>query len=516
MFLSFLSLIWGYTSDITFDAFSYKADKNWIIIKVNVPKDHYVYANTQTEEVTPLNIRITGAKGTCMSYECPLKKDGIYIYKDNIVAMTPFDKIESTIIVNINYGICTDASCYPPQKISKTFDINTLKSIDKATFERFKKVCELGNNKWAMWPIILALLGGLLLNITPCVLPVVSLKMLSFMNNTVSRFKSSILYSFGNITTFLNLGFLTVFMKSMGADVGWGFQLQNPIFVFLLCVMFLVMILNVFDIFVVPAFQTSTPRSSFTTGILAVLVGAPCTVPMMSTAMSYSLTQSNVEALMIFGSLGFGMSLPFLLLSFLPVRILPKPGAWLFLVKPIMGFALLVTLVWLLQVYISQTSIDHFLPIGFILVSLAMMFWLWSKSVLSKWIVWPLILGFVSYGIYETMPKEKHFISYSANALESNLASNKKTLIVVTAKWCLTCKINHMVLQRNTVQKLLEETNTEVLLADWTNQSLEVTRLLRKHNILGVPAVVLVSKDTEEVLPEILTENILDKFLKET
>lgn len=512
MILALWSLLWA-NLQVNLSKYT-QHNQNWLIIELVIPKGHYVYGKKTDGSATPLDVIVEGIPHEKLQFECPIfdQEMALDIYKGNIIILVPIEKTTPKEI-KITYGMCTDIICLPPNSITKKVDYSQLLSPSDAIFKRYKDLC-LQKKAWSLLPIILAFLGGMLLNIMPCVLPVLSIKVLSFLTHAETRFQSSLLYSLGNITTFVTLGLLTGVLKTMGAISGWGFHLQNPLFVFGLACVFVIMIMSILDLIVFPIFQTATPKSSFLTGVMTVLVGAPCTVPMMSTAVSYGLTQTALESVLIFAALGIGMSTPFLLLSVFPVRILPKPGPWLLFVKPSLGFVLIVTVLWLLQIYTALTSLDHFLVISIVLVGVAYVLWLWGQQLLKGWQVLLLGISIVGVGVIQTLYRPLTSLPYSESVVTKTINDGKNVLIYATAKWCLTCKINAMVLQKESVQHALKDSNTVLITADYTQQDQEITLLLRKHNLAGVPATIFLSEDKAMILPEILTESFVLKALQ--
>lgn len=511
MFLTLWSLLWA---SLQIDLSRYaEHHQKWLVIKLVVPKGYYVYGQKTDGNATPLDVTVEGVSHDQLSFECPIfdKEMELDIYKDKIIILAPIDK-KAPKALKITYGMCTDIVCLPPSSVTKEIEYDQLPVSSDDVFKRYKGLC-LQKKAWSLLPIILAFLGGMLLNFMPCVLPVLSIKVLSFLTHAETRFQSSLLYSLGNITTFVTLGLLTGVLKTMGTVSGWGFHLQNPLFVFGLACLFIIMIMSILDLIVFSIFQTASPKSSFLTGVMTVLVGAPCTVPMMSTAVSYGLTQTALESVLIFTALGVGMSTPFLLLSIFPVHILPKPGPWLLFVKPSLGFVLIVTVLWLLQIYTALTSLDHFLVISTVLVGIAYVLWLWGQQLLKGWIAFIIGISVMGVGVIQTLHRPLISIPYSETVVSKTIGDGKNVLIYATAKWCLTCKVNAMILQKKSVQQALKDSNTVLITADYTQQDHDITLLLRKHSLAGVPSTIFLSGDQAIVLPEILTESCVLKAL---
>ena len=511
MFLALWSLLWA-NLQVNLSKYT-EHNQNWLVVELVIPKGYFVYGQKTDGNATPLDITAEGVPHDQLHFECPIfdKEMELDIYKDNVIILVPIGK-KSPKKIKITYGMCTDVVCLPPSTITKMVEYDQLSSPTDDIFKRYKDLC-LQKKAWSLLPIVLAFLGGMLLNIMPCVLPVLSIKVLSFLTHAETRFQSSLLYALGNITTFVTLGLLTGVLKTMGTVSGWGFHLQNPLFVFGLACLFIIMIMSILDLIIIPIFQTATPKSSFFTGVMTVLVGAPCTVPMMSTAVSYGLTQTALESVLIFTALGVGMSTPFLLLSIFPVRILPKPGPWLLFLKPSLGFILIVTVLWLLQIYTALTSLDHFLVISTVLVGIAYTLWLCGQQLLKGWMAGILAICLISGGIIQTLYRPLASIPYSETVVTKTISDGKNVLIYATAKWCLTCKINAMILQKESVQHAMKTSDTVLITADYTQQDKDITLLLRKHNLAGVPATIILTDNNAIILPEILTESHVLKVL---
>ncbi len=513
MFCFLWSFLWA---TLQVNLFKYQEQGHrWLVVELLIPQGHYIYGQNAEEDVVPLDVTVDGIPKDQLHFESPVFDDKMQleVYKNRAIVLAPIDKTIPKE-VKVSYGMCTEIICLPPNSVTKAVNFDQLASPTKDLFERYKSLC-LHKKTWMLLPFLLAFLGGMLLNIMPCVLPVLSIKLLSFLAHPETRFRGSVLYGFGNIAAFVTLGMMTGVLNKMGTISGWGFHLQNPLFVFGLACLFVIMIMSVLDLISIPFFQTSTPKSSFLTGIVTVIAGAPCCVPLMSTAVSYGLTQSPLESVLIFAVLGAGMAAPFLLLSIFPVHILPKPGRWLMFVKPTLGFILIVTVLWLLQIYTALTSLDHFLIIGGVLVAMAYTLWLWGSGLFKGWIALVLGISIVGVGVIQTLHRPLPSVMYSESVLKKTVNDGKNVLIYATAKWCLTCKINGAILAKKSVQQAFKDSNTLLIKADYTGQAEDITALLRKYNLAGVPATILLSGDEVTVLPEILTESIVLKALED-
>ena len=388
--------------------------------------------------------------------------------------------------------------------------------------------------------LIFALIGGLILNLMPCVFPVISLKVLSFVSMGGSSQRKirnhALVFTVGVIASFMLIALTIVLLKQAGNFVGWGFQLQSPLIVGLLS---LVMVLISLVLITDNSFGESLTKlgnigstengyySSFLTGVLAVVVASPCTAPFMGAALGYALIQPSGETVPIFLSLSLGFSLPYLLLAANPKLIdyLPKPGDWLITLKEFFAFPMLATALWLLWVFSLQ--VNQFMVI-FLLVSwllLALNFWIFQKE--YKTINKVIFLGISIFSMIYFLPEtedietEQNLIIGSATewyeGIEDDLRNkNQSYFINFTAAWCITCQSNEITaFSKDSFKSLLEEKNIEYIKADWTNRNDAITRSLKKYGRSGVPFYVYWEPGFEnpKILPAILTDQIIKNNL---
>lgn len=384
--------------------------------------------------------------------------------------------------------------------------------------------------------LFFALLGGLLLNAMPCVFPVLSLKALAISKKAGGESakirKQGLAYLLGTMLTFSLLALVLITLKQAGYAAGWGFQLQNPFFVGAMLLLFLALGLGLAGMFEFPQIlggigQEKTAQDnasgSFFTGVLAVLVATPCTVPFMAPALSYAFTQSTAHTVVIMLAMGLGMALPYLLISFVPAaqRMLPRPGAWMEGFKQFMAFPMFATAAWLLWVLAQQVDTPSF---GIILLWIVMLpFSLWlgkGRSPLWQKVLALLTLGLVAYSLsalqvadrqMPTAGSDSHTIAYHAKELEKLRAEGKAVFLDATAAWCLTCKVNENgVLKSKAIKTAFAENNIITMIADWTNNDPAITALLESFDHQGVPLYVYYPPAGEpKVLPQILTEQIV-------
>ena len=422
------------------------------------------------------------------------------------------------------------------QNVSGVLDIDgTGYNVSNGKFEDFNE-----EGLSLITALIFALIGGLILNLMPCVFPVISLKVLSFVSMGGSSPRKirnhALIFTVGVIASFMMIALTIVLLKQAGNFVGWGFQLQSPLIVGLLS---LVMVFISLVLITDNSFGESLTKlgniggsengyySSFLTGVLAVVVASPCTAPFMGAALGYALIQPSGETVPIFLSLSLGFSLPYLLLAANPklIDFLPKPGDWMVTLKEFFAFPMLATALWLLWVFSLQVNqiLVIFLLIGWLL--LALNFWIFQKD--YKTINKVIFLGISIFSMIYFLPEtedietEQNLIIGSATewyeGIEDDLRNkNQPYFINFTAAWCITCQSNEITaFSKDGFKNLLEEKNIEYIKADWTNRNDAITRSLKKYGRSGVPFYVYWEPGFEnpKILPAILTDQIIKNNL---
>ncbi len=393
---------------------------------------------------------------------------------------------------------------------------------------------------------LLAFVGGMILNLMPCVLPVLSLKVLSFVKKADQDrrgvWKHGVVFTLGVLVTFWSLSGVLVAIRLAGHAVGWGFQLQSPVFLFaLIALLFLfgLSLLGVFEIgtsFIglgADASNRAGYGGTFYTGILAVLVATPCTAPFMGTAMGFALTQPWWASTIIFTCLGLGLATPYVLLTFMPglLRFLPKPGAWMESFKQLMGFFLLATVVWLLWVLGNQVNNDRLARVLAALLCMGIAGWVlgrWSVPVKptrvrvgAKIACLSLLVlgtGFGLQGIDNAtavkadVQEHSAWIPYSESRLHELRAAGEPVFIDFTADWCLTCKVNERVAFTPEVVKQFQDRGITLMVADFTSHDEAISAALSRYGRSGVPLYVLYGPGADtspSILPQLLTPGIV-------
>ncbi|MCW5605796.1 MAG: thioredoxin family protein [Burkholderiales bacterium] len=381
--------------------------------------------------------------------------------------------------------------------------------------------------------LMLAFVGGMILNLMPCVLPVLSIKVLGFTQPGNHR-AHGLVYAAGVLISFWLLAGLLIALKTAGAELGWGFQLQSPLFVALLALLFFALALNLSGVFefgsMLPASfagARSANRSldAFLTGVLAVVVASPCTAPFMGAALGYALTQNAPSTLLVFTALGIGMALPYVALAWHPrwLARLPRPGAWMLRLKQFLAFPLYGTVVWLAWVLGRQAGLDAVILLLAALVVLGGAAWL--AGVPSRrpvpvraaaTVLAALAIGLVLPAARDANPVEQAradetWESWSKDRVTALVAQGKPVFVDFTAAWCVTCQVNkQLVLTRPDVEQAFRERGVTLVRADWTRRDADIAAALAELGRNGVPVYVLYLPGREpQLLPEILTRDVL-------
>lgn len=371
-----------------------------------------------------------------------------------------------------------------------------------------------------------ALLGGLILNLMPCVFPVLAIKVVGFTQHAQNRRAhriSGIAYTAGVVLSFIALGALMLGLRAAGEAIGWGFQLQSPAVVAGLAALFTLIALNLAGVFELGHFLPSSVASlqarhpvadSFLTGVLAVAVASPCTAPFMGASLGLTATLPAPQALAVFAALGLGLALPYLAASFVPAvaRALPRPGAWMDTFRKLMAFPMLATVVWLVWVLGQQSGIDGAGALLILLVGLAMVVWALSLAGRARWWMGAVSIAAMALLVWAFAPQVTTVASTAApataassaeaaagtgwqpwapGAAEQIVATGRPVFVDFTAAWCVTCQYNKKTTLANAdVLAELQARNVALLRADWTRRDPAITAALTALGRSGVPVYV--------------------------
>ena len=377
-----------------------------------------------------------------------------------------------------------------------------------------------------------ALLGGLILNLMPCVFPVLAIKVVGFVNekSRAARLSSGLAYTAGVVLSFLALGALLLGLRATGEQLGWGFQLQNPAVVAALAALFTLLGLNLAGLFdfggILPGrvvnLQAKNPSlNAFLSGVMATAIASPCTAPFMGASLGYAVGLPAAQALAVFGAIGIGMALPYLAASALPgvARVLPRPGAWMVTFKQLMAFPMFATVAWLVWVLGQQSGIDGAGALLALLVLLALAVWSFSLRGTARRAIATFSVALCALGIWAIGPNIVKPVStpvaaasarwqdWQPGRVEQLTAQGQSVFVDFTAAWCVTCQYNKKTtLADAAVLADMDAKNVALLRADWTRRDPAVTKALAELGRSGVPVYVFYKPGRAPVvLSEILS-----------
>ncbi len=396
-----------------------------------------------------------------------------------------------------------------------------------------------------LWQALLfAFLGGAILNLMPCVFPVLSLKALTLARHgegeMEERRRHGVAYLAGVLASFIVFALILIALRHAGSIMGWGFQFQSPLFVLAMATLFFVLGLNLSGVFQFGSgfvglgnslAEKSGPTGSFFTGALASIAATPCTAPFMGAAMGFALAQSDLVTLLVFLALGLGFAVPMTALSFSTplARLLPKPGPWMETLKQVLAFPLYASAAWLVWVLSIQVGSAGVLAAAVVLVGVGFVAWLLgtpSRATMAARfasVAILLVAGVVGYQLLEqgrsSQSDSRHALAansvampFSKATLEKYLGGGRSVFVNFTAAWCITCKVNEMVaLNSERFRETLRDHEIVYLKGDWTNQDSEISSVLKAYGRAGVPLYLFyrAGEKDPEVLPQILTESLV-------
>jgi len=408
--------------------------------------------------------------------------------------------------------------------------------------------------------MIFAFIAGLILNLMPCVFPVLAMKALSLVKMAGAarhaQRRSALYYAVGVVGAFLALAALTLILRAGGTQVGWGFQFQSPLFVIMTMWLFFLLALNLFSVFEITpgaidvgAMTRLGASGDIITGVLAVILATPCTAPFMGTALAVALTAPFMISVVIFVAMGVGLACPYVSIACFPVlgRFLPRPGPWMAILKQLLAFPLLASCVWLLWVATVQGGAFMTLLAASGAVSLGLAAWLYGISQRQKirgargrrranlFCALTLVLASILSAIWiipsQNQASDAHDVmanqqsddadfarqKWSPEVLAEKRAAQKPVFVDMTASWCITCLVNDRVaLSTSSVRKAFAARGVTMLVGDWTNKDDRITAYLRQFGRDGVPLYVYYKPGGEGVvLPQILTPGIVIKALSD-
>ena len=387
--------------------------------------------------------------------------------------------------------------------------------------------------------VVFAFFGGMILNLMPCVFPVLSIKILGFAHEADPgrARRHGAFYAIGVVLSFWVLAALLMGLRAAGEQVGWGFQLQAPGVVVALAVLFFLLALNLSGLFeighilpssIATAHAKQPDRDAFLSGVLAVAVASPCTAPFMGAALGYAITQPIVVSFAVFTALGLGMALPYVSLAWFPRarRLLPAPGAWMQRLRELLAFPLYATIIWLAWVLGMQRGVDAISYLLLVLLLIALAIWLLRATGEARrrywtYVVAVLALVFALLAVSrivvlpptgeDTSRQTSRWQPYSTKAVAAFNAQGKTVFVDFTAAWCVTCQANKLlVLDTDEIQDAFAARGIELMRADWTKRDPNITRALEALGRSGVPVYLLQRPGkAPNLLPELLTKKIV-------
>jgi thiol:disulfide interchange protein DsbD len=575
------------------DAFRFEAivgDGNALLLRFTPARGYYLYRDKTSFKLDAAAVKAGIAAGRPKWPRGTAHHDehfgDVVVFFDQIDVPLPLQRTRTDAakltLTTTFQGCQTDGICYPPMTRSVTLDVpagtitpvanpgdtaltttaatgavpanaasaaTTAQTDDAATGAQppaassttaVPGVLPRGGNLNLFSALALALLGGLILNLMPCVLPVLSLKALSLAGNGEDPARArrhALWYTAGVVLSFILLGGLALALRQAGLALGWGFQLQQPLVVALLALLMFGLGLSMSGVWHVGGRWTgaghalttrSGPLGDFFTGVLAVVVATPCTAPFMGAALAWAFTAPPLIALLVFLVLGLGLALPFLLIGFVPALAhrLPRPGAWMETFKQALAFPLYLTAAWLAWVLTRQRGADAIGWWLFAAVLLAFAAWAWTRARTTghRWAMVAAVLAAVALAwplrVIHTMPRPDATatlaapsegitpVPFSEQRLADLRTAGRVVFVNMTADWCVTCKANERAVFRSDgFRNAMSAANAVYMVGDWTDVDPALTAFLQRYRAVGVPLYVVFPRNGGEgqVLPVVLT-----------
>jgi thiol:disulfide interchange protein len=530
-----------------FDAIA--QDPHHLLLRWTMPKGYYLYRDQTTlslKDAPQLSLSPAWPAGTTHQ-DAHFGNTTVYFGEVTLPVTVNGDAsaLKSLALVASFQGCQDGGLCYPLMTREASIDLTSgatatgTPASGPAPEMPPADVKGSSDNVSLWYALLLALGGGLVLNLMPCVLPVLSIKAVSLLEsgeNPARRRSHALMYTAGVLVSFIVLGLAIIALKA-----AWGAQLQNPLVVAGLSLVMLAVALSMSGVVQFGASLGNTgsslanrsgPAGDFFTGVLAVVVASPCTAPLMGTALAYAFVAPVLNAMAVFVALGIGLSLPFLAVGYVPAvaRLLPRPGRWMETLKEVLAFPMYLTAVWLAWVLAHQRGAD---AVGLLLVAavlLSMTLWWFERSrghgPLSRACVALLALATLAplYYLY-TLPATVQAtelaggtVAYSPEKLASLRKAGTPVFVDMTADWCVTCKANeHAVLDGDDFQALLKRTGAIYMKGDWTDVNPTISAFLQQYHSPGVPLYVVFPKSggPGQQLPTVLTPSLVAQALTE-
>mgnify|MGYP001288167570 FL=1 len=453
------------------------------------------------------------------------KIDDLNFDKINVFAFSNLSTLSTKTFSNNNLSfieVITDDNFNENEAIDLVISDGQKIEEIKINISDFK----LGKETKIFYFLLLALLGGIILNFMPCVLPVLSLKMISLLNvSNESQFliKKNILSIISGIFfSFISLSILIIFFKSIGTQVGWGFQFQNVYFLFTITIIILIFALNLLGFFEIllphsllnklnKITSSNNNGGYFLSGMFATLMATPCSAPFLGTAIGFSAITSNQNIFFIFSFIALGFSLPYFLILLKPtfLKFIPTPGEWMLNFKFFLGLILLITSSWLMSLLRVPDIIN--LLIFLAIITLSLIFFKNTKRIFFSFIFTILFLIFI-ISPFENKSSKFEWMEFDKMTLNKLIQDNKIVLLDFTADWCITCQLNKKTtLENSKLQSFFNKENVLLMRGDWTKRDEKILNFIKSYDRLGIPVNIIYGPNNKEgvILPEILTKKIV-------
>jgi len=488
----------------------------------------------------------------------------ISVYEEEVALIATFiipdSQTEGVVPVELKltYQACDDRSCLPPVTTARTFDL-TIGPGGQPTHQEIFQIREAESSPPSSQkppvslPLILLLgvVGGLILNAMPCVLPVLSLKIFGLVKSA-GKGRSQVVVgslatALGILLSFWALALAAILARSAGAAVGWGVQFQEPTFVVVLTLIVILFCLNLWGVFeiVLPMrlaqFADSGPKEGvpghLASGLFATLMATPCSAPFLGTAVSFALSQPASTIFAVFTAIAVGMALPYFILAAAPrtAQLLPKPGPWMDNLRIVMGFLLAAAAIWLLYVLAAQVSRERLAFIELAILGMAMFVWIRHSSTIRGWVRKLALVGIVitmvvavalaaGADVTRVDPSSTghstgliDWLTFDRQEAERLASAGHLVFVDVTADWCFTCKVNErLVLETPEVAGAFEKHEVISMKADWTTRSDTITQYLADHGRYGIPFYLLYRPDQDpHVFSELLTKEAVVSVIEQ-
>jgi len=524
-------------------------------LKVIIPQGWHINANEVPDDFlvpSKLAVSVQGVEFEPAIWPEPIKQHNdllnmdLLLLQDTFTISLPIKNIQKNgdpygVKVKFTYQACSGI-CLPP----KTIEISLGEKKNSGLLGNSGTSSGNSSNGETSFflYILLAMLGGLLLNLMPCVLPILSLKIFDLMRNIGEAKRWAFATAAGISFSFFIIAAIIVIVRLTGNAIGWGFQFQHPAYIatMALCIMiFALNLLGIFEIWM-PGGMTQNLekhsksggfKGSFAHGILLVLLSTPCSAPFLGTAVGFAFAASIPKLFAIFASVAIGLSLPYLILGIFPqwTKKMPRPGQWMEILKQFLSFPMLLTLVWLVWVFARETGIESSAKLGVFLCIAC--FFAWLSGLIAKpgkpwrnfailWLVFIIIYIFSwNFWIHPqtsdlgAAEASEEWVQFSAKKLDSLQSEGLAVWVNGSADWCITCKVNEKVFESEAVKKIFEEKNIVKMRADYTNSNEEALKFFEFYGRSAVPFDLFITSQGKEVLmSEILTEDAVIEALE--